>query len=143
MFTTPTTAFHLNNRADISRSTIDEVSTKYGIPDLLQATDDFLSHFLLNQTTRTVAGKRGPDWNTSVPFDHVRVWYSIRIQTYNQSGPGVALPKKLFASPLTEDWPHGWCDTAIFAHDAIAGPLHPPLGLNGKPPYYFQYVRLL
>ena len=78
-FATPTTAFHLNNHADISRSTIDEVSTKYGIPDLLQATNDFLSHFLLEQTTCTVAGKRGPDWNTSVPFDHVRVWYSIRV----------------------------------------------------------------
>ena len=42
-FATATTAFHLNIRADFAHSTIDKISTRYSIPDLLQATHDFLS----------------------------------------------------------------------------------------------------
>ena len=133
-FATPTTAFHLNNRADVSRSTINELSIRHEIPDLLQATHDFFVHFLQDQTTRTIAGKRGPAWDATVPFKQVRVWYSFRVQAYSQCGPGVAPPQKLYASPPTEEWPDGRCDTALFAQDATSGPLHPPLNLDGKVP---------
>jgi len=126
-FATPTTAFHLNNRASVSRSTIDELSVYHEIPTLLQATCDFFSHFLHDQTTRTITGKRGPAWNATPPFEQVRVWHSIQVQTYSQCGPGVAPPQKLFASPPTEEWPDGRCDTALFAQDTTSGPLQPPL----------------
>lgn len=130
-FSTPTTAFHLNSRPDLSRSTIDQLSGQYEIPDLLQATHDFFTHFLHDQTTRNIAGKRGPGWNATTPFEQVRSWHSVRVQTYSQCDTGVALPQKLFASPPTGEWPNGRCDTAIFSQDATVGPLHPPLGLNG------------
>ena len=132
-FATPTTAFHLNNRPDLSRSTVNEVSIQYKIPDLLQASHDFFSHFLHDQTTRTISGRRGPAWNASTIFEEVRVWHSVQVQTHSQIGPGVAEPHKLFMSPPSEAWPNGRCDTALFAQDVTAGPLHPPLGLTGKP----------
>ena len=131
-FATPTTAFHLNIRANHSSLTIDKVSTQYNIHDLLQGTRDFLSHFLHNQNTRVISGRRGPAWNANVPFDKVRVWYSVRVQTNSRIYPGVAPPQKLFASPPNEEWPGGRCNTAIFAQDAISGPSQPPPGLEGK-----------
>ena len=131
-FATPTTAFHLNGRADRSRLTIAVVSELYSIPDLLQAIHDFLSHFLHDQNTRMISGRRGPAWNANVPFDHVRVWNAARVQTYSQLVPGPAPPQKLFAWPPGGEWPAGRCDTAIFAENAIAGPPCPPPGLDGK-----------
>ena len=135
------TAFHLNNRADLSRSTIEEVSVKFGIPDLLQATHDFFSHFFHDQTTRAIAGRRGPLWDVDVPFEDVRVWHSVRVQTYSQLSSGVTPPQKLFASPPTEEWPNGRCDTAIFSQEATAGPLRPPPGLNGELSHYNWHKR--
>jgi len=130
-FATPTTAFHLNNRANLSRSTLDELSGQYGIPDLLRATRDFFSHFLHDQMTHAIAGKRGPTWDISIPFQYVRVWHSVRVQTHSQLGSGITSPQKLFASPPSEEWPTGRCDTAMFAQDAINGPHRPSLGLEG------------
>ena len=131
-FATTTTAFHLNICANLTRSTIDEISAQYAIPDLLQATRDFFSHFLRDQNTRTIAGKRGPIWNANIPFEEIRVWHSVRVQTYSQLSPNVTTPQKLFASPPSEEWPTRRSDMAIFAQDAIAGPLQPPLGLDSR-----------
>lgn len=131
-FATPATAFHLNNRADLSRSTMDQISVQFEIPDLPQATHDFFSHFFHDQNTRTIAGRRGPAWDVNIPFEQVRVWHSVRVQTYSQLSSGVATPQKLFASPPTEEWPNGRCDTAIFSQDATSGHLRPPPGLGGK-----------
>ena len=70
-FSAPTTASHLNIQADCSHFTIDKVSLQYNIPDLLQATHDFFSHFLHNQDTHTIGGRHGPAWNTQAPFKNV------------------------------------------------------------------------
>ena len=137
-FATPTTTFHLNNQADVSRSTVDNAALKHEIPDLLQAMHDFLLHFLHDQSTRTISGRRGPAWDATVPFQQVRIWYSVRVQTYSSCSTGAADPQKLFASPLTKDWPHGQCDTAMFTQDATAGPLQPPLWLNSTSPHCVQ-----
>jgi hypothetical protein len=132
-FATPTTAFHLNLRADISRATIAEVSTKFSISDLLPALRDFFSHFLQDQQNRAIAGRRGPLWNASAPFEDMRVWKSVRVQT--KGGYLRTLPPahKLFASPPGGNWPTGRCDTAIFSVDAESGLVRPPPGLSGEP----------
>ena len=137
-FATPTTALHLNIRADISHSTIDELSIQYGIPDLLRTTRDFFSHFLHDQNTCTIGGRLGPAQNANLPFEEVRVWYSVRVQTYSQLYSGVACPQKLFASPPSDEWPTGRCDTVVFAQDAVTGPPQPPPGLDGKQSYFIQ-----
>ena len=129
-FATATTAFHLKLRADISRASIEDVSTQSSIPDLLPALRDFLSHYLRDQQNRAIAGRRGPIWNASAPFEDVRVWNSVRIQTQGGRTPTPA--DKLFASPPSVEWPTGRCDTAIFATDAEDGRTRPPPGLEGK-----------
>ena len=131
-FATPTTAFHLNIRADRSSLTIDELSAQYNIPDILQGLRDFFSHFLHDQNTRIIGGRRGPAWDANAPFEKVRVWHSVRVQTNSHVVAGVAPPQKLFTSPPNEEWPAGRCDTAIFAQDAISGPPQPSPGLDGK-----------
>ena len=117
---------------------IDKISIQYEIPDLLQATCDFFSHFLHDQDSCTIGGRHGPASDTHLPFEQVWVWYSVRVQTYSQLYSGVACPQKLFASPPSKEWPTGRCDTAIFAQDAVTGPLQPPPGLDGKQFYCIQ-----
>lgn len=132
-FATATTAFHLNLRADSSRASIEDISTQFSIPDFLPALRDFLSHFIHDQQNRAIAGRRGPLWNASAPFEDVRVWHSVRVQTWSGHSPNTPAPAdKLFASPPSPEWPTGRCDTAIFAINAEGGPALPPPGLDGK-----------
>ena len=130
-FATPTTAFHLNIRADISCASIEDISTQFTIPDLLPALRDFFSHYLRDQQSRTIAGRRGPLWNAATPFEDVRVWHSVRVQMKGGCSP-TRTPDKLFASPPNDEWPTGRCDTAIFSIGE-SGPERPPPGLGGKP----------
>ena len=130
-FATPTTAFHLNFDADTSRASIEDVSAQFAILDLLPALRDFFSHYLHDQQSRTIAGRRGPLWNASAPFEDVRVWHSVRVQMQDGSSQ-TPPPDKLFASPPGGEWPTGRCDTAIFSIDAEGGPARPPPGLDGK-----------
>ena len=131
-FATSTTAFHLNLRADTSRVGIRDISAQFAIPDLLPALRDFFSHYLRDQQNRTVAGRRGPLQNASVPFEHVRVWHSVRVQLKGGYSSIPTPADKLFASPPSDEWPTGRCDTAIFSKDAEGGPIRPPPGLDGK-----------
>ena len=62
-------------------------------------------------------------------------WFECRF-TVN-SIPVSPLPRS-FASPLSEEWPTGWCDMAIFTQDATTGPLQPPLGLDSEQLYLTQ-----
>ena len=133
-FSTATTAFHLNVNADTSRASIEEISIQFSIPDLLPALRDFFSHYLCDQQSRTIAGRRGPLWNASAPFEDVKVWHSIRVQTKGGYSSTPPPPDKLFASPPSDEWPTGRCDTAIFSIDAEGGPARPPPGLGGKLP---------
>jgi hypothetical protein len=131
-FSTPTTAFRLNVRADTSRASITDVSTTFSIPDLLPVIRDFFSHYLRDQQSRAIAGRRGPLWNADAPFEDIKVWHSIRIQTKGGHSPAPTPPRKLFASPPGDQWPTGRCDTAIFSVDGEGGPERPPPGLEGK-----------
>jgi len=131
-FATPTTAFHLNLDADTSRASIEEVSAQFAIPDFLPALRDFFAHYLHDQHSRTIAGRRGPFWNASAPFEDVKVWHSVRVQTKGRHSPHPPPPGRLFASPSSNEWPTGRCDTAIFSIDSEGGPARPPPGLDGK-----------
>ena len=130
-FATPTTAFHLNLRPDISRASIEDVSIQFAIPDLLPTLRDFFTHYLHNQQSRTIAGRRGPLWNASIPFEHMRIWHSVRVQMKGGYSP-TSTPDKLFTSPPSDEWPNGRCDTAIFSVDSEGGSARPPPGLDGK-----------
>ena len=133
-FSTPTTAFRLNVKADTSRASITDICTEFSIPDILPALRDFLSHYLRDQQNRAIAGRRGPLWNVDAPFEEVRVWHSIRVQASGGYLPTPPPPRKLFASPPSHEWPTGRCDTAIFSVNGEGGPERPPPGLDGKLP---------
>ena len=120
-FTTPTATFHLNLRPDTSCASIKGISIRFSIPDLLPALRDFFAHYLNDQESRTISGRRGPLWNASAPFEDVRVWHSVRVQTKSGHSPTPTPPNKLFASPPSDEWPNGRCDTAIFSMDSEGG----------------------
>ena len=131
-FATRTTAFHLNLRPDTSHASLNNISTKFSIPDLLPLLRDFFSHYLHDQQSRTIAGRRGPLWNASVPFEHAKVWHSVRVQTRSVHSSAPIPADKLFASPPSDEWPSGRCDTAIFSINTEDGSTRPPPGLDGK-----------
>ena len=131
-FATSTTAFHLNLRANTSCASIEDVAAQFAITDLLPSLRDFLSHYLHDQQSRAIGGRRGPMWNASAPFEDLRVWHSVRVQTKGGYSPTPTPAEKLFASPPGDEWPTGRCDTAIFSINAEGGPARPPPGLDGK-----------
>ncbi|KAF9786515.1 hypothetical protein BJ322DRAFT_1020529 [Thelephora terrestris] len=113
----------LNARADTSCARIVDVSTKFAIPDLLPTLQDFFSHYLRDQQHRTIAERRGPLRDADAPFEDVKVWHSVRIQT--KGGPSSAT-----LTPPRNRWPTGRCDTAIFSVDGEGSSEQPPPGLE-------------
>ena len=120
-FTTPTATFHLNLRPDTSCTSIEGISIQFSILDLLPVLCNFFAHYLNNQESHTISGRRGPLWNASALFKDVRVWHSVRVQMKSRHSPTPAPPNKLFASPPSNEWPNGQCDTVIFLMDSEGG----------------------
>ena len=129
-FSTNTTAFHLNSSPNAAKMPLDEVSVLFGIDDLSVAIKDFLAHYLREPQTRTVGSRQGGHDDRRVPFDEVKVWHSIQVQTRTSTG-GLRVPQRLFAVPPSDAWPLGRYDTAIFREDIENGPLTPDRGFNG------------
>lgn len=133
VFSTPLIAFHLNHRPDISRITVDALAVRFNIPDLRAALADFLANYLANQDTHHIGGRRFSQHAAPLPFQEVQAWFSVRVQTHSCDGTDVTPPQKLMASPPSEAWPQGRCDTAMFCQDANSCLDFPPAGLQGVP----------
>lgn len=130
-FATSTTGFHLRVRPNITRAEIDVVATDFHIPNLRVSIRDFLSHYLYDQETRRISGRQGLMDYRLLPFDEIRVWHSVQVQNYNSDG-GLRPPQRLFASPPSDDWPSGRCDTMLFRESIDVGsPQRPGPGLKG------------
>jgi hypothetical protein len=131
VFSTPTTAFRVNHRPDINKITVDALAERFDIPDLRAALADFLAHYLGNQDMRRIGGRRIAQRTAPLPFEEVQVWFSVKVQTYSCDGPGIVPPQKLMASPPSNGWPQGRCDTAMYCQDVNNCPDSPPAGLEG------------
>jgi hypothetical protein len=130
-FATFTTGFHLKFKPDITQVEADVVAADFNIPNLHTSIQDFLSHYLHDQETRKIAGRLGPPDDTPLPFNEIRVWYSVQVQNFNSDGD-LRPPQRLFASPPSDDWPFGRCDTLLFRESVGPGsPQRPGLGLKG------------
>ena len=80
-FCTDTTGFRLNRYPDLPLSTIDEVAAKFKLPDLRAALSDYIRRMRdLRLTTFTIGQRRLSPPDAALPFDHLQVWYSARVQ---------------------------------------------------------------
>ena len=134
-FSTSQAAFNLNRKPDIARISIDLLAEMYNLPDLHPALLDFFSEHLQNpsKSIHRIGGRRRNEANTQLPFDHVAVWFSLRIQTRStDDGSLITDPRRLVAMPSSELWPLGRYDTALFVDDGTDRTTSPEVGLDGK-----------
>ena len=160
-FSTATTGFHLTVKPNIPQAEVNDLANDFNIPGLYLSIRDFLSHYLYDQDTRRIAGRQGPMHGTLLPFDGIQVWHSVQVQNFNCDGV-LRPPQRLFASPPSDDWPSGRCNTTIFRESFVfdlliglrlmASPIgffvrqirllfHPIWMLKTRLPFYLAYIQ--
>ena len=77
-FSNSTTTFHIANKLSL-HITVDEAATLFGILDLHPAIWEFLQHSQ-DRTDHPVSGVRTQHLHCPLPFDHIHIWYKLRVQ---------------------------------------------------------------
>lgn len=120
-FTAGNTAIHLNYSPTRTGMKIDDVADEFNIPDLRDAISNFLR---LDARNRDVIHGVGIsrrsliDRPSTLPFDRVQVWHTVRLQEVSFHDPCVILPAQtLHASPPCPGWPKGQRDAVLINVD--------------------------
>jgi len=125
---TDTTAFQLNFHPSLSNITVDEAAIKFKLPDLRPALADYIRRSRdLRSSTFKVGERRSSPPGAALPFTHLHVWYSVRMQMRSSDTSGMTDPQRVSAMPATDDWPFGRYDTALLLNGTPQGP-----GLGGR-----------
>ena len=121
-FCTGSTAFHLNRRPDLAPLTVDEVAVKFRLPDLRAALADYIRHVQdLRSSMFKIGQRRLSRANTELPFTHLRVWYSTRVQVQSIDSTDVSVPHRVCAEPPSLEWPFGRYDTVLLSDGSAPG----------------------
>ncbi|KAF7972624.1 hypothetical protein HWV62_17370 [Athelia sp. TMB] len=131
-FTSGSTSFHLARDPSFSLS-VDDACSLFKLPDLRQALSDYwrdAADPVINVLT-TIIGTRCTSLpGCSLPFDSIRIWPSIRMQSKTFHYPErVAEPRTVMAAPPSEEWPFGQCDTVLVNNELSQQ--WPASGFNG------------
>jgi hypothetical protein len=115
-FHSESTAFHLNRRPDLARLTVDEVAVKFNLPDLRPALADYIQRARSLQSSMFKIGQRRfSSADAELPFSHLRVWYSARVQVRSTDSTDLSDPRRVCASPPSPEWPFGRYDTVLLS----------------------------
>ena len=99
-FSTDDTAFHLNRRPDLGPLTVDEAAVKSNLPDLCMAIADYIQRARdLQSSTFKIGQRQVSRANADLPFTHVRIWYSARVQVRSTNFADTTIPIKVCAEP--------------------------------------------
>ena len=127
-------AFHLTHDANYKKMTINEVATKFNLPDLRPALGDYMIRLAGQKGEpfiQTVGGRRYSLQECRLPFTHIEVWNRVRIQSKSYHSPHSPLPAHTVnAFPPSSDWPLGRYDSVLINNDSLKE--WPLSGLNGK-----------
>lgn len=137
---TETTAFQLNFRPSLPFISIDDAATKFKLPDLCPALADYVLRSRdLRSSTAKIGQRRVSPPNAALPFTHVQMWYSVRMQMRLSDTTGLTDPQRVSAMPATGDWLLGRYDTVLLLNGTATWP-----GLGGKcPPLYLVHSALI
>lgn len=126
-FSSGSTAFRLNWHPDLTQLTVDEVAVKFKLPDLRPALADYIRRARdLQSPTFKIGQRRSARANAELPFSHLRVWHSVRIQVQSTDSADTSDPRRVCAEPPSLDWPFGRYDTVLLSDGSTPGQ-----GLNG------------
>lgn len=117
------TAFHLTRDPSFKSLAIDEIASKYGIPDLRPALADYLQRIKYGTKVFSVGGRRTASGACDLPFDLLQVWKKVRIQVKEYHEPyNILPPTTINASPPSDPigWSFGRCDPVIVNTDPTA-----------------------
>jgi hypothetical protein len=122
MFTTSSTAFCLNRAPNLSRISIEDAARIYNLPDLRPALGDYFKrriHQRRSPDDPIIGGRRHSDWNCPLPFTHLEVWYSLRVQvmSLHPSNSHPLAAQTLQAQPPDRTWQYGRYDTVLLCND--------------------------
>lgn len=125
MFTTSSTAFCLNRIPTLPRISIEDAAALYGIPDLRPALGDYFDDQLHGYQRRSpdrpiIGGRRRSKLDCRLPFTHLEVWYSLRVQTMPpHKTNSYPLPAQTLQArpPDKGDWQFGRYDTVLLCDD--------------------------
>jgi hypothetical protein len=124
---TDTTAFQLNFHPSISSMTVDEVASKFKLPDLRPAIADYIRRAGdLRAPIFKIGQRRSSPPDANLPFTHLQVWYSVRMQMRTSDVEGMTDPQRVCATPPSDGWPFGRYDTILISNGTEPGP-----GLGG------------
>ena len=152
---TETTAFQLNRKPSLKKSTIEEIAIKFKIPDLRPALANYIHRTRdLGSTLLKIGQRRASPPNADLPFTHLYVWYSVRVQTRTTDATGTTAPQRLCALPPSEGWPFGRYDTVLLSDGTPPGPGLggmqrscsvgvPPIPTNVTPGFDLAQIRLI
>jgi hypothetical protein len=137
VFSADTTAFHLNRHPDLGPLDINEVATTFKLPGLHSALAEYVQRARDLQSTMFRIGQRQlPRANAELPFTHLRVWYSARIQVRSTDSMDVSVPIKVCAEPPSPEWQFGRYDTVLLSEGSA-----PQWGLYGMFFIQWQYPK--
>ena len=121
-FHSESTAFHLNRHPNLIELTIEEVAVKFKLPDLRPAIADYIRHMReLQSSTFKIGQRRFARANAELPFSHLRVWYSARIQVRSTDSTDASDPRRVCAEPPSLEWPFGRYDTVLLSDGSAPG----------------------
>jgi len=121
-FCTDSTAFCLNRHPDILQLTVDEVAAKFKLPDLRPALADYIRHARdLQLSTFKIGQRRFSPTNADLPFSHLQVWYSARVQVRSTDSTDTTVPRRVCAEPPSSAWPFGRYDTVLISNGSTPG----------------------
>ena len=124
---TDTTAFQLNYCPSIPSMTVEQVTSMFQLPDLRPALADYIHHaWDLHTSTFKISQQCSSPPDAKLPFTHLRVWYSVRMQMQTSDVEGVTDPQHVSAAPPSSDWPFGHYNTVLISNGMEPGP-----GLGG------------
>ena len=126
-FHTETTAFQLNRLPSLRKATVGEIATKFNIPDLRAALADYIHRAgdLCSPIFKLGQRRTSPP-DADLPFTHLDVWYSVRMQMRTTDAIGTTTPQRMCALPSSDKWPFGRYDTILISNGTPLGP-----GLGG------------
>ncbi|KIJ63226.1 hypothetical protein HYDPIDRAFT_66475, partial [Hydnomerulius pinastri MD-312] len=118
-FISGSVAFSIGYHPSMTRTLIDDVADKFHLPDLRPALADYFEHE--RRSTQVIHPIGGP-WRALVgaplPFDHVQVWYKVRLQRASFHDSKILLPlQTVNAMPPDKQWPHGRHDAVLVCTD--------------------------
>lgn len=123
MFTSSSTAFCLNRTPSLPSISVDDAAQMFRLPDLRPALGDYLKRFVYARRDADIpiiGGRRHSNPNCSLPFTHLEVWFSVRVQAMSphKATPRPVVAQNLQAQPPNEgEWKWGRYDTVLLCND--------------------------